>query len=105
MSLVRTDGVVTHAVRKIPRAGDFRIHERYGGALEAADPSAALRELGARVIAALPTPTLYARVDVVGIGGQWHVLEVEVTEPRLYLEFGPPLATAALVDAIEARLD
>jgi glutathione synthase/RimK-type ligase-like ATP-grasp enzyme len=105
LSLVCVDGVVTHAVRKIPRAGDFRIHERYGGALEAAAPSAALRELGARVVAALPTPTLYARVDVVSLAGQWHVLEVEVTEPRLYLEFGPAAATTALVDAIVARMD
>ena len=88
-SLVCTEGVVTHAVRKTPRAGDFRIHERYGGGLEAAAPTPALAELGARVVAALPAPTLYARVDVVELEGRWHVLEVEVTEPRLYLEFAP----------------
>ena len=76
------DGVVTHAVRKRPTAGDFRIHEHYGGAFEPMTSTAALVELAERVVAALPAPTLYARVDVVRSAGQLHVIEVEVTEPR-----------------------
>jgi glutathione synthase/RimK-type ligase-like ATP-grasp enzyme len=102
-SVVLVEGVVTHAVRKRPKAGDFRIHERYGGALEPLTPSAPLSELAPRVVAALPTAALYARVDVVELAGRLHVLEVEVTEPRLYLELAPPAATDRLVAAILAR--
>ena len=50
----------------------------------------------------LPAPALYARVDVVELAGRLHVLEVEVTEPRLYLELAPADAgaTERLVAAI-----
>jgi glutathione synthase/RimK-type ligase-like ATP-grasp enzyme len=101
-SVVLVDGVVTHAVRKRPKLGDFRIHERYGGALEPMMPTPALAELAARVVGSLPSPALYARVDVVELAGRLHVLEVEVTEPRLYLELAPPgaAATQRLVAAI-----
>ena len=98
------DGDPTHAVRKRPAAGDYRIHERYGGDLDAIEASAALVELARRVWAGLPEPALYARVDVVLLGELWHVMEVEVTEPRLYLEYGPDAATARLVGAVMARL-
>ena len=60
--------------------------------------------LAERVAATLPTPTLYARVDVIPIGGHWHVIEVEATEPRLYLEHAPDSATDALVAAVITRL-
>jgi hypothetical protein len=62
-----------------------------------------LVELAGRVVGALPGPTLYARVDVVELAGQLHVLEVEVTEPRLYLELAPvpEVATDRLVAAVE----
>ncbi len=88
-SVVLVGGVVTHAIRKRPKPGDFRIHERYGGALEPMTPPVALTELAERVVGTLPAPALYARVDVVELAGRLHVLEVEVTEPRLYLELAP----------------
>jgi hypothetical protein len=34
----------------------------------------------------------------------WRVIEVEVTEPFLFLQVGPPAATDRLVDAVMARL-
>ncbi|MGH8977002.1 MAG: hypothetical protein ACRDV7_02915 [Acidimicrobiia bacterium] len=43
-------------------------------------------------------------MDVISIGGPWHVVEVEATEPRLYLEHAPVAATEALVDAVITRL-
>jgi hypothetical protein len=46
---------------------------------------------------------MYARVDVVTIAGVWHVMEVEVTEPALWLDLAPA-TTGLLVDAIDARL-
>ena len=105
VSVVMFDGRATHAVRKTPAAGDFRIHEHHGGTFAAIDLSAAPIALAERVAAALPTPTLYARVDVIPIGGQWHVIEVEATEPRLYLEHAPASATDALVDAVITRIE
>jgi hypothetical protein len=55
------------------------------------------------VFDALLTPALYARIDVVSVAGGWHVMEVEVTEPALWLDLAPA-TTRLLADAIAARL-
>ncbi|GIU89696.1 MAG: ATP-grasp domain-containing protein [Acidimicrobiia bacterium] len=104
LSLVLVDGRATHAVRKLPAPGDYRIHERYGGTFAPVAASDGLVELGERVCGVLPEAPLYARVDVLRGDGRWQVLEVEVTEPRLFLDLAPPAATDSLVDAVMARL-
>jgi hypothetical protein len=60
-------------------------------------------EFAERVVSVLPEPVLYARIDAVAVGGQWHVLEVEATEPSLFLDLAGESAIARLVDAIIAR--
>ena len=102
-SVVLVDGEVAHAVRKWPAAGDYRVQYEWGGHSEVAAPSASLSELATRVYDVLPAPALYARIDVVSISGGWHVMEVEVTEPALWLD-DAPATTRLLADAIEARL-
>ena len=103
LSVVLFDGQASHAVRKTPAAGDFRIHEHYGGRFQLAELADAPVELAERVCTVLPMPTLYARVDLLPIAGRWHVVEVEVTEPRLFLEHDP-VGAERLVDAIITRL-
>ena len=51
----------------------------------------------------LPAPALYARIDVVSIADRWHVMEVEATEPALWLDLAPD-TTRLLADAIARRL-
>jgi hypothetical protein len=75
----------SHAVRKLPRAGEYRIQAVYGGRDGAHTPSAA--ELGAaqRVIDAVPGELLYARVDMVrAADGGLMLMELELIEPYLY---------------------
>lgn len=104
LSIMLVDGRVTHGIRKRPAAGEYRIHEQYGGRFEQLDPAPGVVALAERICAALPAPALYARVDLLEIAGSWHVVEVEVTEPRLFLEFAPAEATQRLVAAVMARL-
>jgi hypothetical protein len=105
VSVVLVDGRATHAVRKRPAAGDYRVQENYGGGTELVDdPPAAAVELAERVVAVLPQATLYARIDMLPIGNHWHVLEVEVTEPSLWLDLAPAECTQRLADATIARL-
>jgi len=103
-SVVLVDGVATHAVRKVPALGDFRVHEEWGGRTEAAAASSGLVALAEQVVGVLPVAPLYARVDAVRVGELWHVLEVEVTEPSLWLDLAPPEVTDRLVAAVMARL-
>ena len=61
-------------------------------------------ELAERVCGVLPTPTLYARIDLVSRRGHWHVMEAEVTEPSLWLDLAPASATRALAHELLARV-
>ncbi|HEX5097706.1 MAG TPA: hypothetical protein VFX21_16905 [Acidimicrobiia bacterium] len=103
-SVVMFDGVVSHALRKRVASGEFRIHEERGGRTDECTPTAGQVELAERLWRALPASALYARMDMVQLAGQWHVLEVEATEPALWLDQVSPAATDRLADAVMARL-
>ncbi len=103
-SVVLIDGVATHGVRKLPDSGDYRVHEHWGGRSEVVAAPAGAAELAARVYEVLPVPPLYARVDMLRVHGLWHVLEVEVTEPFLWLDDAPAAAVELFVAAVMARL-
>jgi hypothetical protein len=104
LSVVVIDGVPSHVVRKSPDDGDYRVGEHWGGRAELAVATDGAAELAVRVCAELPEHPLYARVDMLRVGDFWQVLEVEVTEPSLYLDLAPPSATETLVRAVLARL-
>jgi len=103
LSLVWLDGAVSHAVRKRPGAGEFRVQPRYGGREEAIEPGPAACRAALRALEACPGPLLYARVDLVEQGGALRVMEVELVEPALFLEPGSP-GLERLGDALEHRL-
>ncbi|TAJ90355.1 hypothetical protein [Reyranella sp.] len=89
LSLVYFDGVFSHAIRKRPPPGEFRSNSRYKPTRTAETPPAAVTEQGAACLAALPERPLYARVDGVVRDGTLIVIEVEVLEPALFMEFDP----------------
>jgi glutathione synthase/RimK-type ligase-like ATP-grasp enzyme len=84
ISHVFIDGAFSHAVRKRPRPGDFRVQEEHGGTAERTEASDDLVRQAARALAAAPEATLYARVDGIVISGRLVVTELELVEPRLY---------------------
>jgi glutathione synthase/RimK-type ligase-like ATP-grasp enzyme len=100
-ALVYLDGAYSHAVRRrvpLPAAGDrevFYLDEELGPA----DATAAERAVADAAIACAPGELLYARVDL--LGGA--VLELELSEPSLYLAYGEG-AAARLAAAISQRL-
>ena len=104
ISVVLVDGRVTHAIRKRPGPGDFRVQRRYGGSVERHEPSSAESSLATECLEAAGVETLYARVDlVVGDRDDLLVGELEVVEPELYLPFSPP-AAEFLAAAIAIRI-
>ena len=104
LSLIYIAGDFSHAVRKRAGAGEFRVQERFGGWAEPATADAAALEAGRRALARVPGPWLYARVDGVERDGEarFLVMELEMFEPQLFLEFSPP-AAQRLAEAIIAR--
>jgi glutathione synthase/RimK-type ligase-like ATP-grasp enzyme len=83
---------LSHAVRKVPAAGDYRVHEQYGGTNVVHEPDERELEVARAALAACPGPCLYARVDLVHGDAGPLVMEVELTEPSLYLVEVPSAA-------------
>ena len=88
VSLVFLAGRFSHAVRKLPAAGDYRVQDMYGGRVQAWEPDASALALAGQVLLHTPAPCLYARVDLVPHQGGWVLMELEVIEPELFLGFG-----------------
>jgi glutathione synthase/RimK-type ligase-like ATP-grasp enzyme len=104
LSLVAIDGRITHAVRKRPSEGEYRVQGRFGGRYARETPTSDVLALGEWVLGTIGTRLLYARIDLVPADdGTLEVGEVEATEPDLYLELSSE-GTTALADAIEHRL-
>ena len=79
-------GRFSHAVRKTPKAGDYRIQSIYGGAEETYTPTQAERDRARDILDVLESTPLYARVDLLrGEDGQLKLIELECIEPYLYL--------------------
>ena len=103
-SLVFFDGELSHAVRKRPRPGDYRVQEEHGGLIEPSVPAAAVREAAEGALAALGPPPLQARVDLVELDdGSLALMELEAIEPSLYLR-KDARAPAAFARAVERWL-
>jgi len=104
LSLLYFNGRFSHAVRKIPGHGDFRVQTEHGGRVLLADPTGAELAAGQRVLDAMGEETLYARVDLLPTAeGEHRLLELEVTEPSMFLTWDPA-APDRFADAIKERL-
>lgn len=108
-ALLYVDGTFSHAIRKGPLLRPDRPPPDALFALEQIsprEPSTAERALGDRVLAALRERwgvPLYARVDLLpGPDGAPAIVEVELTEPSLFLSHAPG-APERLARAIAAR--
>ncbi|MGN6254231.1 MAG: ATP-grasp domain-containing protein [Solirubrobacterales bacterium] len=105
LSLIYVAGQFSHAVRKRPAPGDFRVQSIWGGSVKRAEPTAEHLELAKRALSqVIPTP-LYARADLVeDLAGDPCLIELELIEPNLYLSHQPG-AAGLLADALLERLE
>lgn len=103
-SLVFLGGAFSHAVRKVPAEGDYRVQYFYGGTeLEHAPDTAELR-VALWAIDSAPGRLTYARVDLVDWEGAPTLMELEAIEPDLYLRDTPD-RLARFAAAIQAELE
>jgi glutathione synthase/RimK-type ligase-like ATP-grasp enzyme len=104
---VRTDGETSvfvlggravSQVVKHPAFEEIRVHEEYGGSTRTVDLDPGVGELAERAIAATEKlrgfDLAYARVDLMRLGRDWVISELELTEPGLYLDLLPGNAEA-----------
>jgi hypothetical protein len=101
-SLMFFDGMFSHATLKTPASGDFRVQNDFGGSDRLADPPAHVLQSATRILQAVE-PTLYARVDGVVEDNQFHLMELELIEPMLFL-CSHPAAPTKFAEAIAKKV-
>lgn len=90
ISLLHFDGVFSHAIGKVARAGDFRVQPQFGSTIGPITPPAGALDVAQAVIAATPGRLTYCRVDLIRHpDGTLRVMELEAIEPDLFLEHAP----------------
>ncbi len=107
-SLVYFDGALSHAVTKVPAAGDYRSQVDFGGVYTLVEATADQRGAAERTLRAWEEHygerPLYARVDLVpDMDGEPLLGELELIEPELFLDLHED-AAATFADAIMARV-
>jgi glutathione synthase/RimK-type ligase-like ATP-grasp enzyme len=112
-ALLYFDGEYSHAIRKGPllKPGEGPTAELFATEqITARQPSARERALGDAAMAALPrlldldAPLAYARVDLLPAADGPRLLELELTEPSLFLAHAPGSAQR-LATCVAARLE
>ncbi len=103
-SLFYFDGAFSHALRKVPKPGDFRVQEQFGASEIPVEPDAEARAVTQATLAALDAPPLYARIDMLrDNAGRLALLELEAIEPSLFLNATQD-GGAAFAEAVGRRL-
>jgi glutathione synthase/RimK-type ligase-like ATP-grasp enzyme len=90
LSLIYLGGTFSHAIRKRPQPGDFRVQPEFDGINTPHDPLPEEVAAAEAALRAAGEDLLYARVDLVrDLAGAPVLMEIELVEPDLYLEHAP----------------
>lgn len=103
LSLLFFDGVYSHAVRKRPKPGDYRVQFQFGGTNENVEVESAVVAQARACVLAAPSLPVYARVDGVIRDGAFLLMELEVFEPLMFLASHAE-APGRFARAVEGRL-
>ena len=82
----------THAVRKAPKPGDFRVQEEHGGLHTLASPPPEALTMALKIMERFAPDAAYSRVDIVMRNDQPTLMELELIEPLLHFEMSPQAA-------------
>ncbi len=102
-SLVFFHGEYSHALRKYPASGDFRVQQYHGGSLSEETAPPGLIATATELLTHVPGPLLYARVDGVMTDQGFLLMELELIEPELFLRTDPA-AAARFARAIQRSM-
>lgn len=104
LSVFYFDGRLSHAIRKVPMSGDFRVQEEHGGSIADVPITDELRRAADHVIHTVRPVPFQARVDLVRMAdGTLALMELEMIEPSLYFRTHAE-APANFARAVEAVL-
>ncbi|MDW3194459.1 MAG: hypothetical protein R8G66_18930 [Cytophagales bacterium] len=95
LSIIVIDGKVTHGIRKVAKAGDYRVQSDFGGSIRMEEPDKTAIAFAEHVVKSCPSLPFYARVDLIkNDKDQWNLGEMELIEPELWFRMQPSAADA-----------
>lgn len=110
VSLLYVDNILTHAVRKVPVKGDYRVQDDFGADDMLIEAPPSLIQAGTSILAACQrvvpqgAPLLYARLDfLLNAKGEWLLNEAELIEPSMFFRHCQD-AAMRLADGLMQRL-
>lgn len=103
LSLVYFDNKFSHAVRKIPAPGDFRVQKDHGAQHQLVEPPEQAIAQGDRILHATGDVFAYARVDGVMVDNRFVLMELELVDPVLFFGYDEK-ATHRFVDVLQALI-
>ena len=107
LSFIFFGGVFSHAVRKRPRADEWRVQHEYGGESAPHVASAAEIAEATEILRRSAPGVVYGRVDAVEWKGKLHLMELELVEPELFFRHSaeaPRLFADALIPSFPLPL-
>lgn len=81
------NGEFSHAILKTPGKGDFRVQHYFGGTIQSPSVEGHQIEQAKAYVDRFAKGCLYARVDGIMRKGEFHLMELELIEPLLFLAF------------------
>ena len=84
-SFIFFNGKFSHCVLKTAKAGDFRVQHFLGGAIHTMQAPDHLLQKAQEIADKFTSKCMYARVDGVEVDGELLLMELELTEPFLFL--------------------
>lgn len=102
-SMIFLDRQFSHAVKKLPKRGDFRVQQELGGSADLAEAPQHVIEAARSILRLVDGDVLYARVDVIDREGGVTLMELELIEPMLFLQLDAR-APLRFAEAIARRL-
>jgi len=93
ISLIYFDKVFSHGLLKVPKDGEFRVQEEFGGDVVPLEPNSELLSLGDNIMSLVSDELLYARVDLIPFERSYALMELELIEPALYFRIDSKATT------------
>lgn len=91
-SVIVVAGEPIAAVTKRAAPDEWRVQSDFGGTATRTEMTDGLRTMTLGVVALIPGPAAYARVDLVRLSTGWALMELELVEPELFFPLAPEIA-------------
>lgn len=86
-SLLFFDNKFSHAVLKVPKKGEYRVQDTYGGSVIPYPATDEEIEIAKKAISFAPGNLSYARVDFLNINNKPYLMELELIEPNIFIRY------------------